>query len=492
MILNIKDITSAMHKISDMVSGEKETNIPGVMLNIGENEVAVCYSDGHKAFIEKLNAISEDGDIKAKLVFPYKNFADAIAKCQPSGNIKVDAIHFDVVGNVMRVWANQNLNIAQGDEVVTRKMGTKTMDIPFVLVDSTNDQKAKLLNRMNYDSIFNVESGDPDVWDRKTLINILSNTSFEKARNIYISPKTQKVFVINSAFTCAMPVKGRDITQDKQDELRGELSEAGRIADFDAELKKLTNVINRSIVISSNVAKVVASVLNRLPAPKDEEDDKIYVVGVNQQYINIFTGDDRIGIYVEQAKGSKVHIGSFDRFTGFNYSQYQMTFVREFLYDNIKSAVNSSKNEKTSFTFRDNEDGGKDLVITCQNSGASVSDTYFVTMDDLLKLDTDKDGNAVPDINTRTITVSLKPFADMLGQLKSDLVGLDISFADGDQVCMRLSEINIDKVAKEWSTARQNLGIPADAETPVEVKAGYRGNTLDTCQYSLINLTSRA
>ena len=492
MILNIKDITSAMQKISDMVAGEKETNIPGVMLNIGDNEVAVCYSDGHKALVEKLDAISEEGDVKGKIVLPYKLFLDAIAKCQPSGNIKVDAIHFDTIGSIIRIWANQNLNISQGDEVVTRKMGTKTMDIGYTLVESTNDQRAKLLNRMNYDSIFVAEGGDPDVWDRKTLINILNNTSFEKARNIYISPKTQKVFVINSAFTCAMPVAGRVVPQDKQDELRGELAEAGRVEEFDTELKKMTNVISRSIVISSNMAKIVASVLNRLPAPKNEEDDKIYVMGMNQQYINIFTGDDRLGMYVEQAKGSKVQVGSFERFTGFDYSQYQMTFVREFLYDNIKSAVNSSKNEKTSFTFRDNDEGEKELVITCQNSGASVSDTYFVLIDDLITLDADKDGNAVADLNTKAITVPLKAFADMLGQLKSTLVALDISFADGDQVCMRLAEVNIDKVSKEWSTARQKLNIPADAETPKEVKAGYRADTLDTCQYSLINLTNRA
>ena len=144
MILNIKEITSAVNKISDIVSGER--NIPGVMLDIGDNTVSVCYSDGHKAFIEKLDAISEEGDLKTKLVFPYEQLVRAIANCRPSGMIRVSEVHFTVVNNVMRISADQKRMVADGDNEVEVKTATKTMDIPFVIVEETNDQKAKLLN----------------------------------------------------------------------------------------------------------------------------------------------------------------------------------------------------------------------------------------------------------------------------------------------------------------------------------------------------------
>jgi hypothetical protein len=482
MILSIKEFDAAVNKISDMVSGEK--NVPGVMLNISDNAVAVCYSDGHKAFVEKLNAITEDGDIKAKIVFPYEQLVRAVANCRPSGNIKVEEIHFTVSGSVMKISADQNLLITQGEETVTKKMATKTMDIPYVLVDSTQDQKAKLLNRMNYDSIFQVENGDPDVWDRKTLINVLTNASFEKARNIYMSSKIQKVYVINSAFTCAMPIDERTVAQDKIDELRGELSEAGTSNQFEARLRDLKVVIHRSAVLNTTNAKIAASILNKISAAKDAEDDKVYMT-VGEGFVNIFNGDDTVGIYMEQAKGSKIHIGSFERFAGFDYSRYQMTFLREFLVDSIKSAVNSSKNEKTAFTFRDSQTtpGMIDLVITSQNAGASVSDTYNL---EILRT-IDPEGT----LKNAVITVSLKSFADMLGQLKSDYVAMDISKSDGDQTCLRLAEINTSKQERELSNVMRDNGIGKVTELPDNLRAKARTNTLDTCQYTMVSLDIR-
>lgn len=481
MILNIKKITGAINKISDIVSGEKQ--IPGVMFNISDNSVAVCYCDNHRAFVEKIDAVIEEGDLKTKIVFDYEPLVRAIGNCQPNGNIKVESISFKVVGNVMRLSADQMFRAEVGDNVVERKMGTKTMDVPFSLVEGTSDRKVEMLNRMNYDSIFNVESGDPDVWDRKTLINTLNTLSFEKARNIYMSAKIQKAFVINSGFTCAIPVE-RALSKEDIDAIKSEVALSGDETQLDAKLKARKAVVHKSVVISSNIAKTVASVLNRVNA----EDEKIYMMA-GDGFISMFTGDDTVGIRVEQAKGSQMHIGSFERFSGFDYRQYQMTFLREFLADSIKSALNSSKNEKTSFTFRDSETtpGAKEIVITCHNTGASINDTYFVTMDNLI----DETGT----LNNAVITISLKSFADMLSQLKSDLVGIDISFNSGDQVCMRLSEVNVEKVNDEWTKARKELGLPADKNsdipTPISKKAEYRANTLDTCQYALINLANK-
>lgn len=479
MILNIKEITSAVNKISDIVSGER--NIPGVMLDIGDNTVSVCYSDGHKAFIEKLDAISEEGDLKTKLVFPYEQLVRAIANCQPSGMIRVSEVHFTVVNNVMRISADQKRMVADGDNEVEVKTATKTMDIPFVIVEETNDQKAKLLNRMNYESIFNVESGDPDVWDRKKLISVLNTMSLEKARNIYFSSKTQNVFVINSAFTCSTLIDGKELPQEKKDEIRGELAEAGQIELYDAKVRENEVIIHKSAVLSTNMAKIISSILSKLPVPKSDEDDKVFLF-VGDGFINIFNGDDTIGMYVEQAKGSKVHLGSFDRFVAFDYSKYQMTFLREFLADSIKSAVNSSKNEKTSFTFKDGENG-KEIVITSQDSSKSVSDIYNVTMDNCV--------DATGDIDKAVITISLKSFATMLGQLKSDLVALDISHADGEQVCMRLAELNMDKYSNEYSKTRARIGLASDVPTPDDAKNEIRKKALETCQYSLITLEHR-
>ena len=45
MRVDINKITSTINKISDMTSGEKI--IPGVMLNLSENNLDVCYADNN-------------------------------------------------------------------------------------------------------------------------------------------------------------------------------------------------------------------------------------------------------------------------------------------------------------------------------------------------------------------------------------------------------------------------------------------------------------
>ena len=362
-------------------------------------------------------------------------------------------------------------------------MATKSMDIPFEIVENTTDQKAKLLDRMRYSTIF--EADKTDKWDRKKLISVLNTTSIEKGKNIYMSSKIQKVYVVNTAFTCAVPIeKNEEVTQEMLDELRGELAERDELSLYEEKAAKLGNTITFPVVMSTAMAKIISNILNKLP---DTDDYKDVFLHVKDGYVCIFTSDEKVGIYAEQAKGSKMHTGSFERYNSLDYSHYQLTFVREFLADCIKSAVNSSKSEKTTFTFRENPEvpGVKEMVIVSQNSNASVSDTYNVAIDEAV----DKDGTLLG----TSITTSLKVFADMLGQLKSMLVALDISEEDNGQVCMRLAEIDREKVTEERKEARIRLGLPTSVpegqtlpQLPDEEKIKCRTNTLDICQYSMI------
>jgi hypothetical protein len=73
------------------------------------------------------------------------------------------------------------------------------------------------------------------------------------------------------------------------------------------------------------------------------------------------------------------------------------------------------------------------------------------------------------------------------------LVALDISEEDNGQVCMRLAEIDREKVTEERKEARIRLGLPTsvpEGQTlpplPDEEKIKCRTNTLDICQYSMI------
>lgn len=485
MLINIRDITNALSKVSELTSGDKNT--PGVMINLTEGVCEVCYSDGHKALVEKIDVVNENEDIYKKIVVPCDQINRAIGNCQPSGSIVVNQVRFIFMDGVVRITAEQGINIeiSEGQTEFQRK-ATKSMDIPMIIVDETTDQKAKLLNRMNYNLIFEPEDSEVDEWDKEELIRLLNTMSVEKGRAVYFSPKLQKSYVVNTAYTCVIPISKKfEPTMEDYNELRGTLSEAGIEGTYEEKAAKLGERVHFSVCISTEIASRIANILNKLPKNNDEY-EKVFIHS-SSGYVAIFTSDNKVGIYSEMARPSKVHIGSFENFTSFEYTKYQLTFIREFLADSIKSAVNSSKNEKTAFTFRESNTmpGTKELIIVSSNASASVSDNYNVTLDTVL--------DPTNTLLSTTLTVSLKIFYEMLNSLKSTMVALDISEERNGQVFFRLAEINEDKVRVEWTKARTALNLPLEPildqpmpETPIEVKLKYRTDTLDTCQYSIV------
>lgn len=481
MILDIKDITGALSKVSELTAGDK--NIPGIMLNMTEECCAVRYSDGHKAFEEKLSVVNEEGDIFTKVVVPFEPFSKTIGNLQPSGSIVVNSLSFKFDTNVLKISADIGVNQEDTEgQTCFIKKSTKVTDIPVDYVENTTKQTVKLLDRMNYDSIFEPET-DPDEWTREELCNLLAITSAEKGRSVYISPKLQKAYVVNTAYTTVLNVSKKfEPTEEDILELRGELEERGAMDKFEEEKTKLGQRVHYSLCIGTDIAKKIAGILNKLP----KHCEKVYVYS-KDTYMAVFTGDNKVGIFTEMARPSKMHIGSFSNFTSFEYTRFQMTFLREFLADSIKSAVNMTKNEKTTFTFKNSETrpGGVDLIIVSSNSAASVSDTYSIELDDLVDISKSLVGTS--------LTISLKTFASMLDSLKSEVVAFDISNENNGQVYFRLAEINKEKNMVEWEKARiaNNLPIQAVAgqpleKTPDEIKASYRSNTLDTCQYSIL------
>lgn len=489
MIVNVREIKGAIDKISEMAKGQK--NAPGIMMYVVDDTLALCYYDNHMATVSKIPCKLEDGDVTEKIVFDYNRLVDTVAKCQPSGIISVDSIKFTFVSDdVVKVSADLFMKVADkdGNETSIPK-GSKSMDVMYHRISTTTDQKFKLLDRMDYEQIFQPEGKDPDKWDRQYLMDILKDTSFEQGRVIYISSKIQKAYVINKAFTYARAINPKVVTQEQLDELRGRLSEEGRLSEFETLAAEMTKTNTFPIIYTSAFARVASSIMSKMTV-NSKDDDVVYMYTKNNG-IYIFNGDETTGMYFEGTKGSKVHTGSFERMSGFGYNRFQLNFTREFLADAIKNAVNTSKNDKLAFTFEEKNPGQFVMKIAVQNTGASVSDTYEV---DVEGQPVDMTGN----LKNTTVTVSLKPFYDMLSQLNTPIVAMDISEEVNGQVCMRLAEVNIDKVQKEWAAARVELGLPLAPvddqpmpETPIEVKLAYREKTFDICQYSMISTLTK-
>ena len=114
MILNIGQITSALSKITALATGEK--TVPGVLLDINENFVNVCYSNGRKSVIERIDAVPEDGDKQEQIVLNYQRFVEIIGCCQPTGKIVTDDIQFILTGDdIINIRAEKKIG-EQGSE----------------------------------------------------------------------------------------------------------------------------------------------------------------------------------------------------------------------------------------------------------------------------------------------------------------------------------------------------------------------------------------
>lgn len=483
MIIDISKITNCINKISDLTSSDK--SIPGVLLELSENKLNVCYSDGHKSFIEKLDVTTEDGDHLGGIVVDFTQMLRAINNCQPSGIIRVSEVNFKYNEDtkIVTISADQNyaLTDEEGNIVGNKTLANKKMDLLWT--EPGSDIKSAILTRMKYDSIF--DATITDKFDKKELIDALSKTSVEKGKQVYISTVTQNIFVANQAHVTSVPISGYEVTQEEQDEIRGSLVESGTYTDeaYEKAIRDKRNRIHFSVTMGQQLAKSLIGILNKISA------SEVYL-HTSERYCNIFvdTDEEVVGIWFEMAQASRAHIGSLERYSSMGYKTYQFMFIREFLDNCVKSALNATKSEKVELKFR-KEEGTEELglIIKSSSAAASVADTYRVVPGEYI--------DPTNDIDTKTFNISLKVLYDMLAQLKTSLVGFDIEVTTDGITCIRLCEIDENLSNEVYLETRQQVeklcqeqGIEFTTQTPtpVELKLAMRDKVMITKQYTML------
>lgn len=482
MKVNVKAMTDVINKISDLTNGDKV--VPGILLNLSEDgTLKIAYSDGHKSFIEHIAATVEDGDRFDNTIVDFTMLKKALAKCQPSGLIKVDDITLTYGEKTITVSATLKYIEQDGENEIERNMGTKSMEL-LILAPS---MRTEVLTRMNYDSIFETDAVD-DEFDKAELVSALARTSIEKGKQVYMSTKAQTIFVANQAHLTSVPVsKGKTLTQEELDELRAELIEAGAFTEenFAAEIKTREKRMHYSCAIPQNIAKAIVGILGRTGGA----DDKVYM-HTKDKFCSIYVDTDNVhmGIWFEMAQASKAHLGTLERYSAQKYQTYQTSFLREFLVDAVKSAMDSTKTDKVTFKFDNNaEDGNPELVINAGSAAASTAEVYRVMLDTMLDPSNTLIGS--------TFSISIKVLNDMLSQLKTDLVALDFECTENSQ-SIRLAELDFMKENELYEKAREKTkklcesqGIefdPNSTPTPPELKWEYREATLGTKQFTML------
>jgi len=479
MLADVREFNNAINKISDLTSGDKV--VPGVLLNLqdmgGTGRLKICYSSGRKFSAEEIDVNIEEGDVIGSVVTNYEQLKRAVSNCLANGEIVVDNFRIEYLDSILRVSIQQYYEYKDdlGDIISRKNMGSKYMDIERV--DPSKNIKASVLIKTNYDNIFEVE--DTDEYNRVELIDILNRTTTEKGKVIYFAAKRQEVFVINQAYASVCPITPMAVDQFMEDEVEKELIEQGitdknLIREIKAEKFKR---IKYSLVMNQQIAKALAGILSK------SEEENVYVGRIDDKFCNVYvdTETEKFGVVFEMPQASKVHIDSIDKYSTMEYKTYQISFLRVFLEDTIKSALSSSKSDITTMYFEEveeDENGWPVYELVLQGGSASAS-TY-----DILRTNADDLIDSVGNITDVKFSISLKVFSDMLSQLKTARVALDFNINDNGLICIRMAEINDEITEEEYLKAREDLDD--ETPTPVERKLEYRIRTLGARQFAML------
>lgn len=481
MYLDIKQITGAINKISDLVSGDK--TVPGVLFRLIKDDTSkdsgvlqVCYSDGHnKATMEEMSVVLEPTDYIGDVATYYEQLVPAIQGCQPHGKIEVDKLRIEYFPETLKLSVDQIVSYPDvtGENTVREKMGSKHIDI--AKVDPLSTPKTKVLTLQKYDDIFKGEQVDE--FEKSNFIDLLSRTSSEKGRLIYFSPKMQKAIVANQAYAVTCDIPKYTIDDAEVQAIKDELAKNGITdqASFDAIYKQKTDRLHQSVIISQQMAKSIISMLSKLNS------DKIYIERADA-FCNIFVDNDeeKFGIWFTMPKGSNLHTNFVEKHANLEYKTYQLTFLKDLLEGAVNQALSTTKSEKIDLKFStqtNDSNGSIEHVVSIDggSSSASTSNQSTFRIDDVV--------DSLGDLDTRSLNISLKIISDMLSQLKTEIIAFDVDISENGTTCVRIAEISMPARAEQYDIMREGLG---DAPTPIERKLESRDKTLLVREYTML------
>ncbi len=400
MQVSLEKLTQAMQKVKKFADDNK--NVPGVMLDINENSMKVCYSDGKRAIVEKLDILQGQEPIQGKIVVPYKRLMEIIESCQPSGILATS--DFDIEfgsDNIMTINYAKKIKLApkkgevqEGEEPEYEEKTVSRFSQKITYAKPEDNIKYGVLSRMDYDSIFDGEN--PDIWDKSELKDILSRLSTEKNKIIYISRNMKKAFVCNLAHVTDIPI---------------------------------TSCENHTIVIHTSVSSALVDMLNKMPG------DTVSIVVKDQRYANIRSENNEVGIWFELSPASRTDIVTLERYQQKDYSKYRIIVLREALTNVINCAMSVDNNEKTNLIIGNDDENNLVIKIANANAGQSVANEFAVVIEKCV----DADGK----LKELQIPVSLKVLHDMLTNCKNYYAALDISI-DEQGMYLRVEDLKQD------------------------------------------------
>lgn len=322
-----------------------------ILFKLQGSTLSVCYSDGKKSFIEKLDCELEDGDQDEDAIVLLDYIMEILSVSAGSGNIHCDTLSIKFDGrDKMKAYAEKYYVIENGDETIKRVCSKITKEAPYTV--AANMKGGTILTRCNYDDIFKAfesdEDGVYDAWSKQDMREMLDRLSKNEPKACFVSAK------MNTAFST--PAAGVAMT-----------------------VLPIRAKISNGFAMSSKEAKYVADIWNL-----SDDVSNIYVHNHENRYCYMVSDDNRIGIMFENAKATKLDSANYQKFMSTPYDHYTAVFFREILTDMLKNALATGKSDTATVTFKmqgieniDSAYEGEELTMNINRGDAMSSLSGF-------------------------------------------------------------------------------------------------------------------
>lgn len=403
MFISAEHIIKAMSFVGSLASLDK--NQPGIAFDIGNDSIVVNYNTNDKAIVYTIPASIGEDDIKGKVIFDYQRLIDTLNAAKPSGMIKTNDIEIKLsnkpdgsgIANIRIVKVIDNSS--DGEETTSRVVSANNHQLSW-WSENNATIKQKVLTKPICENLFDEENAE--TWDKDDLLGTLNSVNNGDAKVVYMYPSIGGAFESN---TNSLVYAKSKHSPEKQIVLN-------------------TAIIPSLSTIFSDTDEIMVNNLDNN--------------GSAYAYI-FFTPDHKISVYTKAGNKSQTHNARMKQLGKIEYRDAQASFITDVIKDILKSAVSINTAANAEITFVKSEDG-VDMVITAENSGASVNNSYNIKCTSFnTKLDVDENSDKI-----MSFSVNLKQFYDEVSKNKENYTALDF-FVGPDRTFMRVGFFDIEE-----------------------------------------------
>lgn len=414
MFIKASDLNGAIDYISSVASLDK--NNPGILFDIKDGEVTLFYSSGERAIQHTIPAGVDADEYHGKAIFEYQRLVDTLATSRTSGSIKVDDIEFKLSTNpdgsgkaVITIVKMVELAGESGDSE-PRIVSVNTHDLGWWNPENVTMRAKVLLNPICEDLF---DENNAEVWDASEFLTMLSDVNYGDSKIAYVNAAIHGAFESNTA--SLVHVKSQ--TEHQQN------------------LSLNTNIIPAlsTIFKQTETGNIVVNILY-------DDNNKPFA------YI-MFTEDHKTSVYMKAGAIVKLHGSRMSTYKQMKYTDYQASILTEVIKDGLKSAVSINASAKGVIKFVRTEDGTVDMVVSAENSGASINNTYNLRC-------TSFNSTREDDENSDSIfefSVTLKNLYDEINHNRFGYTALDFEVGPDGRKYLRIGFFDLED-AHEYKT----------------------------------------